>query len=387
MSKISKDEVSLFIQPKLKINEYKLNKNTKSSHFYLFISFFTILQFLLIIYLLISHSYLEKEVEEIKRRYNEFNYENSTLISDKNIENEIKKLNKSYDYLNKQIYILYSEVNITKLHCFYEIRTQKLKNKNISYSDNKIILFSDYLNWLIIHDTNYLKGYATDKITSCKNYVTKKLGQDICKEIIKIYDSPDDINISELPEKFVIKANHGSEMNIIVKDKKEFVLEDVKNQLYEWLRTDYGILTKEFHYSYIKPKLFAEKFIDNKNNLLEYRFFIFNHKIKTIDVAFYEKDVKYFQSYDEKWNFIPNTNIDIRNKYTIGDDKKFKPKNLELMIKYAYILSEDFKHVRIDFLEHDGQIFFNELTFTNMGANPNAIFRNFVLDKNDVNFR
>ena len=296
-------------------------------------------------------------------------------------------MKKDYDSLNKQISILFSEINITKLHCFYEIRTKKLKNANRRYLDNKIILFSDYLNWLIIHDTNYLKGFATDKINCCKNYVTKKLGQNICKEIIKIYDSPEDINITELPEKFVIKTNHGTGMNIFVKDKKEFDLEDAKKLLNEWLRTDYGIISKEFHYSYIRPKLYVEKFIDNKNDLLEYRFFIFNHKIKTIDVVFYEKDIKYFQSYDEKWNFIPYTNNDVRNKYTIGDEKKFKPKNLKLMINYANILSEDFKHVRVDLLVHNDQIYFNELTFTTLDADPNAIFRNFVLNKNDLNFQ
>ena len=84
------------------------------------------------------------------------------------------------------------------------------------------------MNWLIIHDTNYLKGLAADKIYCCKNYVTKKLGQDICKKIIKVYDNPDNININELPEKFVIKANHGCGMNIIVEDKKEFDLEKAK---------------------------------------------------------------------------------------------------------------------------------------------------------------
>ena len=56
------------------------------------------------------------------------------------------------------------------------------------------------------------------------------------------------------------------------------------------------------------------------------------------------------------------------------------------MIKYAYILSEDFKHVRVDLIEHDGQIFFNELTFTTHNGNSNKTFNNFALDKNETTF-
>ena len=56
------------------------------------------------------------------------------------------------------------------------------------------------------------------------------------------------------------------------------------------------------------------------------------------------------------------------------------------MIKYAYILSEDFKCVRVDLFEHEGQIYFNELTFTPTTGNPNKTFNNFAIDKNDVNY-
>ena len=225
---IGKDENKVLIPIKLKTKEQKINKNTILLIYFLFILFLIFIQFLLNIHLLDSISNLKKEIKIIKRKYKEFRFENSNFVHNKDIQNKIKILNKSYNYLKKNIYILSSEINVTKLHCFYEIRSKFLKKIKTPYTDNKIILFSDYVNWLIIHDTNYLKGLAADKINCCKNYITKKLGQDICKKIIKVYDNPDNININELPEKFVIKANHGCGMNIIVEDKKEFDLEKAK---------------------------------------------------------------------------------------------------------------------------------------------------------------
>ena len=126
---MDKDEINL-----ITVKKIKRNKNQEISLFCLLISSFMVMQFLLIIYLLISHKHLKKQ---------------------------INKLTENNDYLNKQVYILFNEINVTKLHCFYEIRTRYLQENNLTYTDNNITTFTDYLNWLIIHDTNYLKSLAT----------------------------------------------------------------------------------------------------------------------------------------------------------------------------------------------------------------------------------
>ena len=71
---------------------------------------------------------------------------------------------------------------------------------------------------------------------------------------MKIYDNPDQINIDELPEQFVLKTNHGSGFNIIVRNKKEFDIKKAREILSKWLKIDYGYNTKEFHYSFLKEK-------------------------------------------------------------------------------------------------------------------------------------
>ena len=68
---------------------------------------------------------------------------------------------------------------------------------------------------------------------------------------MKIYDKVERINISELPEKFVLKTNHGSGFNIIVDDKSKLDVESAKMNISKWLNIDYGKNAAEFHYSFI----------------------------------------------------------------------------------------------------------------------------------------
>ena len=120
--------------------------------------------------------------------------------------------------------ILYFSIfvfQITKEENYYYIKRNKfIKSKGKTYNESNLITLEDKINWLIIHDTNKLKAKCADKIL-LHEYSKKKLGKDICNKIIKIYNKTDEINLDELPEQFVLKANHGSGFNIIVENKKK----------------------------------------------------------------------------------------------------------------------------------------------------------------------
>ena len=118
--------------------------------------------------------------------------------------------------------------------------------------------FQDKINWLIIHDSNELKGKCSDKIL-LHEYSKKKLGKDICNKILKVYNNTEEIQIKDLPDKFVLKANHGSAYNIIIDNISSLDFIDAKRNFYKWLNIDYGKFGAEFHYSFIfilKIKIF-----------------------------------------------------------------------------------------------------------------------------------
>ena len=137
-----------------------------------------------------------------------------------------------------------------KLAARYEYRYKKIIENNRTYNESNLITLEDKLNWLTIHDSTSLKGKCADKIMLHK-YSKYILGKDYCNKIIKIYDNTSQINLTELPDQFVFKANHGSSFNHIVYNKSKLRFKEVKYQMNKWLKIDYGGLTGEFYYSLI----------------------------------------------------------------------------------------------------------------------------------------
>ena len=248
-----------------------------------------------------------------------------------------------------------------KLNYYYKTRTNFLLSLNKTYNESNLVTFEDKLNWLAIHDINKLKGKCSDKIL-LHYYSKKKIGKDICNKILKIYNSVKDINIKELPNQFVLKANHGSGFNIIVENKTEFNLTEAKALLLSWLNIDYGLMGYEFHYSFINRKIFVEEYIGK--TLKNYKFLWYNGKPKYVYVSIKEGEYKYRNFYDMNWKFI--------NFFCLSEPHpKYhypKPKLFELMKKYATSLSKDFKFVRVDLYELQHEIRLGELTFIPMNS-------------------
>lgn len=138
--------------------------------------------------------------------------------------------------------------------------------------------FCEKMNWMKVYDSTFLKTYCADKLL-VREYVEDKLGVDLSIPVIGVYDKFEDIDFSKLPKNYVIKCNHGSGMNIIVKDGKVNKA-DVKQKLDKWMCTDYLHLL-EFHYKPIKKKIFIEEYKDNgEQGLIDYKFWCFNGQPK-----------------------------------------------------------------------------------------------------------
>ena len=262
----------------------------------------------------------------------------------------IRKLNKNYnDMIAKR----------------YEYRYKKILENNRTYNESNLITLEDKLNWLTIHDSTSLKGKCADKIMLHK-YSKYILGKDYCNKIIKIYDNTSQINLSELPQQFVFKANHGSSFNYIVYNKTKLLsyFKVLKHQMNKWLKIDYG-LTGEFYYSLINRKLFAEEFIGSR--LKNFKFLCYNGKPKYVYVSIKRGYHKFRNFYDMDWNLLKFKCLS-RPHPTY---KYKKPKFFELMKYIATKLSKRFKFVRVDMYELENEVRLGELTFIPM----NSIFK------------
>lgn len=216
--------------------------------------------------------------------------------------------------------------------------------------------FTDKLEWLKIYDSTFLKTYCADKITM-RDYVKSKITEDITVPILGVYNKFDDIDFSQLPKDFIIKTNHASHTNIIVKNS-QFNKNDLKKKFDFWMTCDYSLYAYEMYYKNIPRKIYIEPLLSNEC-LKDYKFFCFNGEPKIMyigDDGNYQNPTSDF--FDMNFNHLDIIMRDPNSTITPS-----KPLNFEKMKQYAKILAQDFKFVRVDFYEINGKLYISELTF------------------------
>ena len=250
-------------------------------------------------------------------------------------------------------------------YCLSKLDLAKSLYRRITHKDfdwKNPQTFTEKIWWMKIYDSTMLKSFCADKI-NLHQYSKQVLGKDICIPIIKVYDKPEDINYNELPNSFVIKCNHGSGYNIIVKDKNKINKYDVERKLKKWMSEDYSyVYDCELHYHLIERKVFIEEY---KENLEDIKIFCFNGtpKFLQVDKHFQEHRMNF---YNVDWKPLTwLSNRDYPANYKISDSC---PEQLNELLDLATKLSKDFKFVRVDLYPRNEGIFLGELTFTPGGG-------------------
>jgi len=226
--------------------------------------------------------------------------------------------------------------------------------------------FEEKLLWLMLYWQNPLKSICADKY-EVRSYVKKFGLEHVLPEITGVYNSTDEINFSNLPDRFVLKCTHGCGFNIICKDKKTLDIKKTKRMLDKWMKIDISKGCGEIHYAEIKPRIICEKFLDDLSGDLpnDYKVYCFSGKAYCT-LACTERgsgDTK-FDIYDRDWkNKLPYSRSSL-----LADRNIPKPDAYEEMIAAAEKLSKPFPFVRIDFYSIKGKAILGEMTFTPNGC-------------------
>ena len=225
--------------------------------------------------------------------------------------------------------------------------------------------FNEKIQWLKLYDSTPIKTRLADKYL-VRDWVKEKIGEEYLIPLLGVYDKFEDINFNKLPNQFVIKCNHGSGWNIIVKDKTQLDLTEAKNKLNGWMNENFAFKAGyELHYRDIKPKIVIEKYIDEIGTALyDYRFFCFNGKVEQIWLDVYSGTPNHKRKiYDRNWQ-----ELNIIVKWPRLETVVPKPHNLKEMINLAETMSKGFALVRVDFYDVNDKIYFGEMTFTSMSG-------------------
>lgn len=227
--------------------------------------------------------------------------------------------------------------------------------------------FNEKLQWLKLYDRKDKYTIMVDKY-AVKKYVADIIGDEYIIPTLEVHDSLAEINIARLPNQFVIKCTHDSGGLFIVKNKSEIDFEKIRAKLNGCLKTNYYYHGREWPYKNVKPRIIIEKYMEDRNSksMRDYKFFCFNGKpeVMYISEGLENHNTARMSFYDMDMNLIDCRRSDY---CPLGYTPK-KPKNFDKMKKFSAILSKDIPHVRVDWYEINGRLYFGELTFTTCGG-------------------
>lgn len=245
---------------------------------------------------------------------------------------------------------------LTKLYFRYAL-SRKLDLKNPKSFNEKICWYKLYYcpnNELIIKcaDKYLMRDYLKEKGLS--KYLVPLIGH---------WKSADEINWDELPDKFVLKTNHGCHFNIVCKDKSILNEHETKKKLNKWLSIKYGKLNIEEHYNKIEPLVIAEEYIGEMDeSVVDYKLHCFNGSpffIETCSERTINGDAVY-DGFNLKWENL--------NYYDCPKSNIQKPNCLKEIIEIGKQISKDFPYVRIDYYILNDKPLIGELTFVPAGG-------------------
>lgn len=222
--------------------------------------------------------------------------------------------------------------------------------------------FAEKLQWLKLNERNPLHTLLVDK-AAVKLYVAQQIGDEYIIPIYGEWTQFEDIDFEALPKQFVLKCNHDSGGYVICRDKSEFDAQKAKKKLVCRLKQNYYTKSREWPYKDIQPRIIAEAYIEDHelHDLRDYKFFTFCGVPKIVHIVSNRQnqdEETYGDFFDMDYN-----HLDLTMGHNNAPVPPEKPKNFEKMKEFAEKLSEGTKHLRVDFYEADGQLYFGELTF------------------------
>lgn len=223
--------------------------------------------------------------------------------------------------------------------------------------------YNEKLQWLKLYDRKPIYTQMVDKVEA-KKYAASIIGEQHIIPTLGVWERFDDIDFDKLPNQFVLKCTHDSGGLVICKDKAKLNKERARSIINGCLKNNYFWGQREWPYKGVKPRILAEKYMVDESGyeLKDYKWFCFGGEPKALFIATDRsnpnEDTK-FDFFDMDFNHLPFTNGHPNAKKEIK-----RPAGFEEMRTLAEKLSKGIPHVRVDFYDINGHIYFGELTFS-----------------------
>lgn len=219
--------------------------------------------------------------------------------------------------------------------------------------------YNEKLQWLKVYWRDPLVYQCTDKLR-VRRYVARRGWESTLNTLYGMYERVEDIDLRQLPDRFVLKPTNASSKILMCLNKGEFELEQHGPELRRWLTHNHYYATGEWNYRHLVPRIMAEAYLGDEegNPPLDYKVFCFQGVPTYIMVDFDRFGERTRNVYDVNWQRVP-----VSMRFPNNPNDVPPPQSLPTMLQIAADLSRPFPQVRIDFYEVSGKPVFAECTF------------------------
>lgn len=236
------------------------------------------------------------------------------------------------------------------------------------------VLFNEKITARKLFDQRTVFPLLADKL-KMRDFIAGRLGERALPALLGVQERFDDIDFDRLPDKFVIKPNHGSHWVMVVEDKKALDRAVARRRVQGWLRTNYYVNSREVFYRDVRPKIMIEEYLqeDGGTPASDYKCYVFDGVLQFFSIGWrpsvaIQKQAVFF---DRDGRELPvrveYPDAVVKRPY-IGEPGHDPaslppmPANLERLIEAAEKVAKGFDFIRADLYTTSGRILVGELT-------------------------
>ena len=226
-------------------------------------------------------------------------------------------------------------------------------------------LFSEKVTARKLFDRRPLMSKLADKLFA-REFAAERIGATCLPRLLMVCERFEEIDFDRLPDKFVIKANHGTHWVLLVDNKAALDRKAARKSVNRWMRTNYYVNSREYFYKDVKPRIMIEEFLEEPSGapVIEFRFFVYDGAVKFLTVhrsntlGGPRSNTRFNRALEK----IPSAEPPEPTPEVV------MPPNIEQMFDLASKLAQGFDFIRVDLYAPGGRIVFGELTTLPMGG-------------------
>jgi hypothetical protein len=214
-----------------------------------------------------------------------------------------------------------------------------------------------------------------DKIES-KSWIAERVGRRHVVPTLYAGDSLPPRAARTWPRPLFVKASHGSSWQIRVPADGPPRWGRVERQVDHWLSTTYGERGGEWHYPRMPRRILVEPHLGDPGRMPDdYKLWVFHGRVHFVHWLTDRGTPQFGGRFlDRDWNEAFRSFV-----FPTHERMPSRPSSWDTMLWIAERLGEDFRFVRVDLYDVDGEVYVGELTFT-----PTAGFHRFDPPETDL---